>query len=445
MGLALCLMATSANAAPWFNAESETLSNGLQIVVLPNHRSPIIHSSVWYKTGGANDPDGQSGIAHYLEHLMFRGNDAMKDGEYSATVKAWGGDENAFTSMDVTSYFASIPADKLDTLLTMEASRMKQMAPDPAKAATEHDVILQERAQTISSDPSRLFSEQVNAQFYPQHPYGRPIIGTPRDIKALKLEDAEAFHDRWYGPDNAILMIAGDIEPEDAFRMAKKHFGGLKPIQPPRSLYKTMPPLVQDTDISVHKCDARIEQPLLGLTWKLPARSRILQDALTGDVLAYILNGGSTSPLYKALVEQDKRVTALSVSYDDSLMAATNFDMGVWPAPGETDYPALTRYIETRLKDIITTRITEADVRRAITQLQLQYELASDEPQGLAMQLGFKLAQGETLDTLRNAPLLLDAVTLADIHRFAATYLFNPARGLMTTSLLPQGDPSCQS
>lgn len=445
IGLALCLMASSAMAAePWFTAESRTLPNGLQVVVLPNHRAPIAHVSVWYKAGGANDPDEQSGVAHYLEHLMFRGNDEMKDGEYSATVKAWGGDENAFTSMDVTAYFATLPEDKLDKQLTMEASRMRQIAPDPKKAATEHEVIQQERAQTVGSDPNRVFAEQVNAQLYPQHPYGRPIIGTPKDIAALRLNYAKDFHKHWYGPDNAILVIAGDVEPDKAFALARKRFGGLDPIHPPLAPYKRHPINPTDLSIALQKCDARVEQPLISVNWTLPPRASALQTALTADVLAYILDGGSTSPLYKALVEQDKRVTALSVSYNDNTLMAGGFSLNVWPSPDERDYEAFTTYLKTRLDEIIASRITEDDVRRAITQLQLQFELASDQPSGLAMQLGYSLAMGETLDTLRQAPLMLDAVTLADVKRFAETYLFNAARAPLSSRLLPQGDSACQ-
>jgi zinc protease len=443
-GLLLCLTAMPAMAAPWFEAESETLHNGLHVVVLPNHRSPIVHTSVWYKTGGANDPDGQSGIAHYLEHLMFRGNDTLKDGEYSQTIKSWGGDDNAFTSMDVTSYFATIPADKLEKQLRMEAGRMQEVAPDPKKAATEHDVIQQERAQVIVSDPNRLFGEQVNAQLYPLHPYGRPIIGTPRDISALRLEDAIAFHDKWYGPDNAILVIAGDVEPKRAIRMARAYFGGIDRVNPPFPAYKAKPPLADDTDITVQKCDARIEQPLLGLNWTLPPRKAVLQEALTADVLAYILNGGSTNPLYKALVEEDKRVTALSVAYGDNLNAVASFEINAWPAPRETDYTALNKHIIERLRDVITNDLTEADVARAISQMKLQYELASDEPDNLAMQIGYRLAQGDRLDFLLAVPSLMDAVTLADLRRFAERTLFNPERGVAETRLLPQKDPQCQ-
>lgn len=443
-GLLLCLTAMPAMADPWFSAQSETLHNGLQVVILPNHRSPIIHTSVWYKTGGANDPDGQSGIAHYLEHLMFRGNDTLKDGEYSQTIKSWGGDDNAFTSMDVTSYFATIPADKLEKQLRMEAGRMQEVAPDPKKAATEHQVIQQERAQVIVSDPNRLFGEQVNAQLYPLHPYGRPIIGTPRDIARLRLEDAIAFHDKWYGPDNAILVIAGDVEPKKALRMARAYFGGIRRSNPPFPEYKANPPVAGDAKITVQKCDARIEQPLLGLHWTLPPRKAVLQEALTADVLAYILNGGSTSPLYKVLVEDDKRVTALSVSYDDNLNAVAGFGVDAWPASAESDYAALSKHITQRLEEVIANRITEEDVQRAITQLKLQYELASDQPDNLAMQIGYRLAQGDTLEFLLAAPSLLDAVTVSDIQRFAKTYLFSSERGVSETRLLPQKDPQCQ-
>lgn len=430
-------------AQPWFTVQSWTLDNGLHVVVLPSHRAPIVRVNVWYKTGGASDLVGKSGTAHYLEHLMFRGNDTLKDGAYSAAIKDWGGQENAFTALDVTTYFATIPADKLAPLLKMEASRMRQAKPSAIDATTEHQVIQQERFQTVESDPNRIFSEGLNARFYPDFVYGRPIIGTPAEIKALTRADAMAFHDTWYGPDNAILVIAGDVDVEKIRALVNRYFGSLKPINPPEHdyLHRTAPVLKKSD--TVQKCDARIQQPLLGLSWPLPSAEYALQDSLTAQVLAYILDGGSTSPLYKRLVEREKRVTALSFGYNDSLRAAGNIDLDYWPAPNQTDYAALDAHVRQTLRDVIVNNISEADLHRALEQLKLRFELASDEPIGLASQIGYQLALGDTLEQIEAAPLLLDAVTLADVKRFAARYLFNLERGYLTSRLLPVGDRAC--
>ena len=429
--------------ADWFKAESWTLDNGLQVVLIPSHRSPLVRVNVWYKTGGASDPQGVSGVAHYLEHLMFRGNDEMRDGAYSATIKNWGGQENAFTALDVTTYFATIPTNKLAALLKMEASRMRQVKPQTKDAATEHQVIQQERHQTIESDPNRLFAEDLNAQFFPGHVYGRAIIGTPAEIKALELKDAINFHNRWYGPDNAILVIAGDVDSAQAQILVNRYFGSLKPVHPPKHDYLQTPAPFLRKDKLAQKCDARVQQPLLGISWPLPAAEYDLQTSLTASVLAYILDGGSTSPLYRTLVEQQKRVTSLSISYNDSLRAAGNFDFDYWPAPGEHDYGALDQHVRKVLKQVINEQITEKDVSRARNQLKLQYELASDEPINLAGQIGYKLAMGEDLQQIQAAPLLLDAVTLTDLKRFSVRYLFADDRGSLSSRLLPAKDSLC--
>lgn len=442
--LALCLVLiapTTQASSSWFAHDTWTLPNGLQIILLSNHRAPIAHVGVWYKVGGASDLPDKSGTAHYLEHLMFLGTKTVPPGAHSLRIKEWGGEDNAFTARDVTSYFSTFPSKHLEDVLRMEASRMHAVTPSHKRAENEHKVVIEERHQVIESDPQRLFSELSQSQFYAGHRYGRPVIGTPADMKRLTLHDAVEFHNRWYGPDNAVLIIAGDVTRGQAKTLVQRIFAPLAPIHPPHRVYldeKTVPNGLQ---LRVVKCDARIVQPWLAESFAVPTARNDLQSALAADILSHILNGGPTSPLYKILIEEKKIATSIGVSHDDDLKAAGSFDIALWPTPGIDPDTALAA-LDGALKEAVS-RLTERDIRQAAKQISLSTTMLSDQPFSLAMTIGYALAQGRTLEEIDAAPLLLDAVTLSDVRRYARNYLTDPARGLMRSALLPEGDPTC--
>jgi zinc protease len=204
---------------------SFTLGNGLEVVVLEDHRAPVVVHMVWYRVGAADEPPGKSGIAHFLEHLMFKSTETLESGEFSRVVAANGGTDNAFTSYDYTAYFQRVAADRLELMMEMEADRMVNLRLTPEEVDTERQVILEERNQRTENEPGALFSEQRNAAQYMNHPYGIPIIGWRHEMEGLTLEDAKAFYREHYAPNNAILIVAGDVEPEAVREMAERHYG----------------------------------------------------------------------------------------------------------------------------------------------------------------------------------------------------------------------------
>ena len=214
-------------AGPAFAAEVANfeLPNGLEVVVLEDHRAPAVTHMMWYRVGSADEPAGKSGIAHFLEHLMFKATDELASGEFSETVALNGGSDNAFTSYDCTGYFQRVAADRLDLMMQMEASRMDGLALVEEDIATERDVVIEERNQRIENDAGALFNEQRRAAQYLHHPYGTPVIGWKHEAEALSLEDAQAFYEAHYAPNNAILIVAGDVTPEEVRTLAETHYG----------------------------------------------------------------------------------------------------------------------------------------------------------------------------------------------------------------------------
>jgi zinc protease len=213
-----------------------TLPNGLQVVVIEDHRAPVVVHMVWYRVGAADEPPGHSGIAHFLEHLMFKGTDDVPPGKFSEIVQAQGGNDNAFTSWDYTAYFQRVAADRLDLVMKLEADRMRDLRLLENDVTTERAVILEERTTRTDSDPAALFAEQTQAAQYLNHPYGIPIIGWRHEIEQLDRDDALAFYSRYYAPNNAVLVVAGDVKPDEVKRLADLHYGPLAPTEglPPR-------------------------------------------------------------------------------------------------------------------------------------------------------------------------------------------------------------------
>ncbi|MEL6794708.1 MAG: pitrilysin family protein, partial [Pseudomonadota bacterium] len=237
---AVFAVGTTAQAAP--NVSSFTLENGMQGVVIEDNRAPVVTHMVWYRVGAADEPPGKSGIAHFFEHLMFKGTDEIPEGAFSKLVAENGGQDNAFTSFDFTGYFQRIASDRLELVMKMEADRMTDLRLTEALVAPERDVVLEERNQRTENNPGSLFGEQMDAAMYQNHPYGVPVVGWKSEIEGLTLQDALDFYDRWYGPDNAILVVAGDVSVEEVKRLAEIHYGPIpakgiaprvRPAEPP--------------------------------------------------------------------------------------------------------------------------------------------------------------------------------------------------------------------
>lgn len=334
--LLACLVPLAFALPAWaVEPTSFTLDNGMEVVVLEDHRAPVVVHMVWYKAGAADEMPGVSGIAHYLEHLLFKGTDDMAPGEFSKVVAANGGTDNAFTSYDYTAYHQRVAADRLGLMMQMEADRMRDLQLDQADILTERQVIIEERAQRVDSDPGALFSEQRSAAQYLNHPYGRPIIGWKHEAEALTLDDALEFYRTFYAPNNAILIVAGDADPEEVRALAEQYYGPVAPTADlPERERPQEPPQLAERRVVME--DARIAQPYVVRTYLAPERDPGDQrEAAALTLLSEVLGGSSqTSELGKAL-QFDSQVAIYTgafysgVSHDD-----TTFGLIVAPAPG---------------------------------------------------------------------------------------------------------------
>jgi zinc protease len=400
-----------------------TLDNGMEVVVIEDHRAPVATHMVWYRVGAADEPAGTSGIAHFLEHLMFKGTETVAPGEFSATVAAQGGSDNAFTSWDYTAYFQRVAADRLDLMMRMEADRMRNLRLTEEDVVTERQVILEERSQRTDSDPGALLGEQRMAAQYMNHPYAIPIIGWRHEMEQLDREDALAFYREYYAPNNAILVVAGDVDPDAVRAMAETHYGPLAPtpdLQP--RVRPSEPPQLAERRLSLS--DPRVAQPYVIRSYLAPERNAGAQDkAAALTVLAELLGGsGNTSVLAKALTFDDPKATYVSAFYDGTSMDAATFGLVIVPVPGVTldeAEAAMDATIAQFLKD----GVDEAAFQRIKTQIRAAQIYGKDNVDGLARKYGEALAIGLTVEDIQSWPDVLQAVTPEDVMAAAAEVL----------------------
>src|SRR5919205_3879373 len=329
------------DAAPFGRTEgsgpevsSFALDNGLDVVVIPDRRVPVVTHMIWYRNGSADDPLGQSGIAHFLEHLMFKGTEKHPAGEFSQIVSALGGQENAFTSFDYTAYFQRVAREHLRTMMEFEADRMTGLVLDEAVVAPERDVVLEERRMRVETDPAAQLSEAMATALFVHHPYGIPIIGWMHEIEALDREHALAYYRRFYTPENAILVVAGDVAEDDVKRLAEATYGkvaarGEKPVR--------VRPREPEPRAARHVCvaDPKVEQPTLQRLYLTPScRTGAGRDALALELLAEVLGGGPTSYLYRKLVLERAVAVNAGSWYMGSAIDETRFSVYAVPSGG---------------------------------------------------------------------------------------------------------------
>src|SRR4051794_2386117 len=282
------------------------LDNGMEVVVIPDHRAPVVTHMVWYRNGSADDPLGKSGIAHFLEHLMFKGTKKHKQGEFSEVVAELGGQENAFTSNDYTAYFQRIAKEHLPVLMAFEADRMTNLVLTDDIVAPERDVVMEERRMRTDGDPASQLNEAVQAALFTHHPYGKPIIGWMHEIEDLGREDALSYYNRYYTPENAILIVAGDVEPEDVRKLAAEHYGRIPPRGEAPVRHRPREPEPRARRL-VTLADEKVQQPSHQRVYLVPSyTSAAPGEAEALEVLAHLLGGGQTSLLYRHLVLEQK-------------------------------------------------------------------------------------------------------------------------------------------
>ena len=420
--IAACAMHASPVAASVFEPTVFTLDNGLEVVVIENHSAPVVTNMVWYRVGSADEEPGVSGIAHFLEHLMFRGTDTRAPGEFSQIVARLGGEENAFTSPDATAYYQSVAAEHLETVMALEADRMANLRLDEPIVLAERDVIIEERNQRIENDPGSRLWEMLRAALYLHHPYGTPTIGWAHEMSKLTPDDARRFYDTWYRPNNAILVVAGDVTPDQVRALAEKYFGPIPPGDLPPRHRVTEP--VHSAPHRVVLESADVEQPSWTRLYLAPSyRTAEGNEAYALEVLAEIIGEGSTSRLYQDLVVDRSIAAYAGASYSPDLYDLSSFTIHAVPVPGG-DMAAVEAAIDAAIAQLIDSGVTEDEVTRAIARLQAEAIKARDSISGPAHLVGRALAAGESIEDIETWPDRIGAVTVADVNN-AARHLFD--------------------
>ncbi|MCZ7674790.1 MAG: insulinase family protein [Roseovarius sp.] len=398
------------------------LDNGMQVVVIEDHRAPVVVHMVWYKTGSADETPGVSGVAHFLEHLMFKGTDKVAPGEFSSTVARNGGRDNAFTGHDYTAYYQRVAADRLELMMRMESDRMTHLRLDPDTVATERDVIVEERNQRVETSPGGLFREQMSAAQYLNHRYGLPVIGWMHEIKALDRDDALGFYHTYYAPNNAVLVVAGDVEPDEVRRPAETWYGAIpaNPDLPPR-VRPQEPPQIAERRLVLK--DARVGQPYVSRSYLAPERDSGAQRAAAAlTILAEALGGGTTSMLAERLQFEDRLAVYTGASYGGTSLDATTFDVIVAPAPGVTLDQAEAAMDEV-LTEVAETGIDPDQLARIKRQVRADQIYVRDDVERLANRYGRALTQGLEVADVQAWPEVLQSVSAEEVREAAQLLL----------------------
>ncbi len=402
-------------ALPAGQVTTFALENGLEGVVIEDHRAPVVVHMVWYRVGSADEPPGKSGIAHFLEHLMFKATDDLASGELSDVVARNGGSDNAFTSRDFTAYFQRIAADRLDLVMGMEASRMDGLALVAEDISTERDVVIEERKQRVDSDPGSLFSEQIYAAAFLNHPYGVPVIGWKHEAEALTLDDALSFYRRHYGPNNAILVVAGDVDPEDVRELAERHYGAIpanpnvrvrsRPSEPPQLAERRL-------DFS----DPRLGYDYVTRVYLVPERDPGDQEeAAALAMLAQVLGGSpTTSVLARKLQFDDPKAVHTSAWYSEQALDDTSFGLAIVPVEGVSLEEAES-LMDKAIAEFLEEGVDAGDLARIRARIRASEIYARDDISQLANLYGRGLTTGLSAEDIEAWPGVLQAVTEEEI------------------------------
>jgi zinc protease len=422
LAVAATLLAGDAKAAPAATVAHFTLANGLELVVVPDRRAPVVTHMIWYKVGAADEPPGKSGIAHFLEHLMFKGTVKNPGGRFTQVVATIGGRENAFTGQDYTGYYQRVSREHLRTLMEFESDRMTGLTLDDAAVVPELKVVLEEYNQRVANNPRAQLVEQIDAALYLNHPYGKPVIGWRHEIEKLNREDALAFYRRFYAPNNAVLVVAGDVSADEIKAMAEATYGKVAPVAGIGPRHRPQEPS-QVAARHVTFADPRVEQPSLQRSYLVPSAPTAKpgeSEAL--DVLAFIIGHGGTSRLHRRLVVERELAVGVGAWYPSASLDATRFIVFGSPKPGVT-LEQLEQAIDELIGDIVANGVTEREAERAKNRLIADAVYAHDNQATMARWFGAALATGSTVQTVQSWPDRIRAVTVDAVHAAAKTWL----------------------
>jgi zinc protease len=399
-----------------------TLPNGLEVVVIPDHRTPVVTHMAWYKVGSADETPGKSGLAHFLEHLMFKGTAKNPAGRFSQWLATVGGQENAFTTSDYTGYFQRTAKEYLPTVMEFEADRMTGLVLTDENVLPERDVVLEEYNMRYGNSPEARIGVQVAAALYLNHPYGRPVIGWRHEIEQLSREDALAFYRQFYTPNNAVIVVAGDVTGEEVKALAGKTYGMVARAAeaPPRVRPKEPVPVAMR---QLTMADDHVAQPSLQRSYLVPSTVTAKPgEAEALDILAHVLGSGETSRLYRVLVVEKHVATNAGGSYSGTALDDTYFGVYASPLPGVA-FATVEAALDAVIADIADHGVTAAEFERARTRLIADTVYAEDNQATMARWYGASLVSGETIDRVASWTARLRAVTPEQVQSAARTWL----------------------
>ncbi|WP_292236709.1 pitrilysin family protein, partial [Mesorhizobium sp.] len=397
------------------------LRNGMEVVVIPDHRAPVVTHMIWYKVGSADEPPGKSGIAHFFEHLMFKATANHAAGELDRTVSEVGGSKNAFTSYDYTAFHETVPPSALEQMMGFEADRMRNLILTDDVIKTERDVILEERRSRIDSKPQAVLDEEVNSTLWQNQPYRISVIGWMQEMEQLNREDAKAFYDVYYHPNNAVLVVAGDVDPNAVKATAERTFGKIArgPDLPPR--IRPVEP-EQNTKRTVTLTDARVSVPSFSTQWVVPSYHTAKPgEAEALDLLAEILGGDNRSRLYQQLVVKQGIASDAAAYFQGTMVDATNFT--VYGAPrGNAKLTDVEAAVDGEIARIVKEGVTEDELERAKTRYVRSMIFARDKQKDMANMYGSRLATGGNVKDVEEWPDRIRKVTADQVKQVAARY-----------------------
>lgn len=413
----LLLGAAPQAGAVVFSPKSFMLSNGMQVVVVTNRRAPIVAHMVWYKIGAADEPIGKSGIAHFLEHLMFKGTRKFPKGEFSKLVARNGGTENAFTTQDYTAFFQKVARDKLELVMKLESDRMRNLILTDKEVLPERDVVLEERRMRTDNDPASQLYEASQATLYMNHPYRIPVIGWKHEIAKLGTKDALAFYRHYYVPNNAVLIVAGDITVDELRPLAEKYYGRIRRGADIVRKRVTEPPQLAARRVEMES--PRVGQPNWSRYYLAPSyRTAKGNEAYALQIFADIIGGGTTSELYRRLVVEQGIAASANAWYGPNHLDYGGFGVSVSPRPG-TPMAAVEKAMLAEIEAILRKGVTPDEVARAKKKLVAGAIYARDSLAAAPNIIGGALATGRTLDEIEAWPDRINAVTADQVNQAA--------------------------
>jgi zinc protease len=416
-------------------AQEFMLKNGMKIIVKEDHRAPTVAHMVWYKTGSMDEQNGTTGVAHALEHMMFKGTKTLKPGEFSQRVAALGGRENAFTSKDYTGYFQQIEKSKLEKVMSLEADRMAHLVFDKEEFAREIRVVMEERRWRTEDQPIPLVYEALNAMAFTAHPYHHPIAGWMSDLQSMTVQDAKAWYDRWYAPNNAVMVVTGDVDARQVLALAEKHFGKIPRKAVPETRLQEEPPQRGVRRVTVK---APAENPYVVLAFKVPTLRDVEKDNESHalDVLAAILDGYDNARLNAKLVRTDRVANSAGAGYSNIARGPVLFLLDGTPSNGTTT-EQLEKLLRAEVERIAKEGVSEQELKRVKAQLIAGQIYKRDSIFGQAMEIGTLEMSGISHTKIDRIIDKLKEVTAEQVQTVAQKYFGDDALTVATLVPLP--------